>query len=746
MAATLPCTPPYAWGAVYMAASHMEEHLPGIPLSPELTVQQTEEGILILDQADQTVARVIIRSAAEDGHMLKARDRVLVSTQDGIESGELVCGESASPLCWRVQLLGKEVLVPLSHLTFDNVHGRERWANAVRLAPYIAKSRASNWLGICTLKPESASATVSIGDPVGLRRIPSRPDLDGVGGVLLARKSPGSWVVRVQRLTAATEELTVSDESACALPNWPFLGVSLACLRAFEAQFELQLASASTEDACERVVKPLTEGANASLAACLARVGASDEAGFPFVSKPTCFVSHARKYPFTDLIAAIEAHAAEQPGPIYVWVDIFSQCQHWIGEVGSVERVCNWDVVFQLTIRAIGQTCLVLSPWRAPLPLERAWILWEILCTQAAKAELHVHVPPSEAKSLEAALLNEFDSIMASISRVDSRAATCWTVDDERMIHSAIESGPGHKQMNEVVVTELRKWVARAGEKALAQLAPADRGTSLLINQLVFVLVNEGRVDEAVKLGREAVEAKQERLGASDNESIKAVANLAIALREQSRRNEAAVLLLERQVGKAAEVEQLVVKSRAALKEAEQLARGAVESWAGTRGRGDPATLAPMGTLANVLTDQGKLDEAEPLLREARASWLEARGPRDQDYLRCLGNLSKLLQQQGKFAEAEPLLHEALEAKREVKGPRHQEYLGDLNNLAGLYASLGKFAQAEPLMRKALEAHREVLGPRHPTTLTFVNNLAFVLEELGRKDEADQLEREVGLQ
>ena len=73
---TLPCTPPYAWGAVYMAASHMEEHLPGIPLSPELTVQQTEEGILILDQADQTVARVIIRSAAEDGHMLKARDRV----------------------------------------------------------------------------------------------------------------------------------------------------------------------------------------------------------------------------------------------------------------------------------------------------------------------------------------------------------------------------------------------------------------------------------------------------------------------------------------------------------------------------------------------------------------------------------------------------------------------------------------------------------------------------------------------
>ena len=149
---------------------------------------------------------------------------------------------------------------------------------------------------------------------------------------------------------------------------------------------------------------------------------------------PTPFVSHARKYRFADLLATVEAFAAKQPEPerVYVWLDIFTQYQHWIGDVGTPARICNWDVVFELTIAHIGHTCFVLSPWNAPLPLQRAWMLWEALATLMAKraATLSIEVPPVEAASLETALTTDFASIKVAISKVDSRKAGVHTLGD----------------------------------------------------------------------------------------------------------------------------------------------------------------------------------------------------------------------------------------------------------------------------------------------------------------------------
>ena len=195
--------------------------------------------------------------------------------------------------------------------------------------------------------------------------------------------SDGWWRVRLERLGGdeAPKECKVSAAAIGALPNWPFLGVSVACLRAFARAHEALLVDATTEDVCERVCKPLTETAGDSLAACLVRLGAVDPVtGVPFAAAPTIFVSHARKYLFRDLVDAVCAHVSSLPEEEherhYVWLDIFSQYQHWIGDVGTAQRPCNWDVVFQLTTAAIGHTCLVFAPWRDAVPLRRAWMLW----------------------------------------------------------------------------------------------------------------------------------------------------------------------------------------------------------------------------------------------------------------------------------------------------------------------------------------------------------------------------------
>jgi hypothetical protein len=127
-------------------------------------------------------------------------------------------------------------------------------------------------------------------------------------------------------------------------------------LLVFALAHEALLVDATTEDVCERVCKPLTETAGDSLAACLVRL-------------------------FRDLIDTVCVHVSSLPEEEherhYVWLDIFSQYQHWIGDVGTAQRPCNWDVVFQLTTAAIGHTCLVFAPWRDAVPLRRAWMLWD---------------------------------------------------------------------------------------------------------------------------------------------------------------------------------------------------------------------------------------------------------------------------------------------------------------------------------------------------------------------------------
>ena len=560
-----------------------------------------------------------------------------------------------------------------------------------------------------------------------------RPSLSfcHIQGVTLLEKlgsSDGRWRVRLERLGDgdAPTERVVSAAAIGALPNWPFLGVSVACLRAFARAHEALLVDATTEDVCERVCKPLTETAGDSLAACLVRLGAADPVtGVPLAAAPTIFVSHARKYLFRDLVDAVCAHVSSLPEEEherhYVWLDIFSQYQHWIGDVGTAQRPCNWDVVFQLTTAAIGHTCLVFAPWRDAVPLRRAWMLWEVLCTLTARrgkggasSALRVRLPPAESDDFQAALVNEFDVIAASVAHIDSRSAECFTREDQAMVHAAIDRTlkGGHTELDARLSEALREWLAAEGRAALARMPCEERATLALQNQLGMLLHAQGKLDEAEPLLREALEAQRATLGDRHPDTLGSMNNLGVLLRAQGK-----------------------------LDEAEQLVREALEA---RRALGDrhPDTLGSINNLAEVLKAQGKLDEAEPLLREALRSKRATLGDRHPNTLISINNLGRLLQAQGKLDEAEPLLREALEASRATLGDRHPHTLGSINNLGNLLQAQSKVDEAEPLVREALEAQRATLGDRHPHTLVSISSLGVLLQAQRKLDEAEPLVRE----
>ena len=166
---------------------------------------------------------------------------------------------------------------------------------------------ANGWLGILAHTPEEPPSGWHQGAGATLSAVPGRGDLDGAPCTLLAPAMGAGWHVRAHAADAADEDLVVPTESLAPLPGWPIRGVSVGCLRDFAAAHVQQLAGASTESACDRVVRPLTAKAQTSLAACIERAGAAEHgSGRAWVGPPTVFISHARHCLFADLLAAIE--------------------------------------------------------------------------------------------------------------------------------------------------------------------------------------------------------------------------------------------------------------------------------------------------------------------------------------------------------------------------------------------------------------------------------------------------------
>ena len=128
----------------------------------------------------------------------------------------------------------------------------------------------------------------------------------------------------------------------------------------------------TTKDACEEIVKPATAATKVSYVDFL-----------QLNAKANKFVSHAWKYTFGDIVAALETTTEE--GDV-LWFDICTVNTH-----KSEDRDCDWwQTTFQDAVREIGCTVLVLSPWERPIPLTRSWCIWEVFSTLVTGAKLEV--------------------------------------------------------------------------------------------------------------------------------------------------------------------------------------------------------------------------------------------------------------------------------------------------------------------------------------------------------------------
>ena len=422
-----------------------------------------------------------------------------------------------------------------------------------------------------------------------------------------------------------------------------------------------------------------------------------------FVGKPTHFLSHAWLYRFLNLVAALEAYVAVlppgEPEPFF-WFDCLVLDQHANNGEGSDW----WSETFLRAIGAIGHTVMMLSPWDNPIPLTRAWCLWELYCTHQADVEFSVCLGPDERAAFERAIVKDPSVVLDAFSQIDVAAARAGNARDEAMIKQAVCAQVGFEQLNAIAFARMREWILGVARELFTGL----------------------RVGTA--------EGKEEDEG------------------KEFWRMKWAVPKLFRLFGELAEAKALY----------QEVLAGKIAHF----GARHIETLQSKMSYANLLADEGTVEsvaEAKALYREVVVGHTELSGTQHVSTLTAKMNLALLLDEeceraQGPSAclveggteelvtEAKVLYREVVAGETEHYGARHVETLTSKMNLANLLCqregTAESVVEAKALYQEALPVFSDHYGARHVDTLNVNLGLAMVLQKEGHVDQAiDEMRR-----
>jgi tetratricopeptide (TPR) repeat protein len=480
------------------------------------------------------------------------------------------------------------------------------------------------------------------------------------------------------------------------------------------------IADFTTTAICERIVKPFTEPYKLSFCDLL------HQSGHPGIGQATVFISHAWKYKFVDVVDALQRKFADALDTV-VWFDVFSVNQH----TTSQRDFGWWSGTFQERIRQFGHTVMVLSPWQDPVPLTRAWCLWELYCTVVTGCKFEVAFSERE----EAAFVEsvDYNSLNSMKSKIDVERSECWLEQDRERIFAAIKEKTTFSHVDTTVFKGLCDGLTRyladmnskmpgnadwlfkeaslleyCGELSRAEevynqcltirreaLGPKHESTMLNMSNLAGVLKNQGKYEEAKALYSDCLVIQWEVLGPRHPDTLTILNNLALVLIEQS---------------EYAEAEKIYEECLDIAKEA--------------LGLQHPGTLMTMSNLALVLDYQGKYEEAKAMYSECLQIQMDVLGSRHPDTLTTMNNLASVLRDAGNYEEGKAMYSECLAISLEVLGPRHPDTLTTQNGLALLYQKQSRYAEAKKLYEECLVIRREVLGETHPSTLATRHNLS----------------------
>jgi hypothetical protein len=447
-----------------------------------------------------------------------------------------------------------------------------------------------------------------------------------------------------------------------------------------ESQAGLELAEPRKDSAPSSLQRSMSY---AELGQCLSF---KDARGRPAFAKATHFVSHAWKCDFRGFVAAL-GFWLEQSGTseddAYFWVDAFVVNQH---QTQAYPQEW-WSTRFMQAIGDIGNTILVVDPWQEPVPLSRAWVIWELYCTTRTGAKLHLAMSRASLGSFKDALLESFEQVQTILSRVDVSRSQAFHAYDQEMIHAEIQSSIGFTKMNEVVQTRMMQWLMEMARGELQALVDAQAKAQL------------------ERFGPFRSEGTGRFIPTDRTKYFQLKENLARMMRESG-----------------------------AVGDAECFFSELLQDLEKDLGPEHPTTLSALNQLAVTVQKSGRISEALDLLRDCLRRREHVLGKSHEDTLQSASNLAVLLGEtrpltNEHFNEARGLYALAVAGREAGLGQDHPRTLYTVSNWGKLLSlapdpSEELMDEAEVLHARAVGRLQEVLHAAHPLALTAMHNQA----------------------
>ncbi len=417
----------------------------------------------------------------------------------------------------------------------------------------------------------------------------------------------------------------------------------------------------------------------------------------PFVAPATAFISHAYDDEFLGVLDAVAALEAREGSSAFYYFDLLVVNQH------GQDAIVPFEVLrdeFGRSVRAIGRTLLVLR-WANPIPLQRAWCVFEMATTLAMGASMKVLMSPVDTAVFKETLRSGFDSLTYKTCRVDVEKASAREKADEDNIKRVIREAGGYLETNQLVIEAIKSWMVEEGREAVASEA-GEIENARVTHNLANLLSDQGKLGEAKLLFVKALAVFRRMLGKTHPDTQRAISNLANLLVDQG-----------------------------ALSEAEPLFFEALAARKRTFGGEHPITLNSISNLANMLSKQGKLLEAMPLCLGALAAFRRILGNEHPSTLASINSLALLQSESGNLVLSEDLYLEGLSPSRRVLGDTHPLTYLFVVGLATCLRRQGRLDEALLLAKEAHAGRCAHLGEHHPDTLYSIHELGVLLRLLG---------------
>ncbi|KAI9353218.1 hypothetical protein DFJ73DRAFT_642349, partial [Zopfochytrium polystomum] len=432
------------------------------------------------------------------------------------------------------------------------------------------------------------------------------------------------------------------------------------------------------------------------------------------------FISHAWSFHFLDVVDALvgffKVHNVD-PVDAVIWFDMFSNSQH-----DTNERPFEWwEETFMGAVKSIQNVVMVLLPWNDPVPLKRAWCVFEVFATARTNSKFHVAMPPSVASDFFSNLVDRPPIFYEVLSKISCTRSSATLESDRKLIFEVIDRTlpDGMAALDALVRNVFGQWLLKMiktyYDRAMTAVAELDKGATDAARSIPSVTVSP----TANSIGSAEAPAKS----IDGSESVNERSPRDVARLEAAQWSYALGRLCDDQGDH---------------RSAEPLYKFCVDTKAAILGRSHPSTLLAMFRQHDNLSHLGRRVEALELAQECLALRQQA-GCSIQDILSSKNSIANALLFLGRIAEAVALHEEVLDGRKKVLGVAALETLRSMNNLANAYKQLPDLKRAALLYTESFEQRVQSLGENHPDTLKSMFNIAEFRRETHQYRRVDEV-------